>query len=65
MDKSSIMNVKLKLIKKELPICKDTPAGLHRYKYYVQYVTIDDYLLSEREAVQFDFDLFARFGRPL
>lgn len=65
MPKPSIMRVVLKLVKKELPRCKDTPAGFHKCKYYVQYVTIDDYLLSEREATPYDLDLFERFGKVI
>lgn len=65
MTKSSIMHLTLKLVKKELPRCKDTPAGFHRCKYYVQYVTIDDYILAERESTSFDMELFEKFGKSL
>lgn len=63
MEVISTMRIVTKLIRKELPKSENSPAGLHKAKYYVQYVTIDDYLLAEREAVSFDLDLFAKFGK--
>lgn len=65
MAKTLEMKLKITLVKKELPKSIDTPAGINSAKYYVQYLSSDDYLLAEREATSFDMDLFNRFGKKL
>lgn len=57
--------LKLDLIRKELPKSRNTPLGVHRVKYYVQYLSLDNYLLAEREATSFDLDLFDEYRTQL
>lgn len=57
--------IKLRLIKKELPKNINSPAGLHKAKYYVQYVYLDGFILLEREADSFDLNDFFRYVRKV
>lgn len=57
--------IKLRLIKKELPKNINSPAGLHNIKYYVQYVSLDGFILKEREADSFDLNDFFRYVRKI
>lgn len=52
--------IKLRLIKKELPKNINSPAGLHKAKYYVQYISLDGFILLEREANSFDLNVLFR-----
>lgn len=52
------LSLRIRLVKKELPKNEDSPAGLHRTMYYVQYISKDGFILFEREANSYDMEVF-------
>lgn len=52
------LSLKIRLVKKELPKNENSPAGLHRAMYYVQYISKDGFILFEREANSYDKEVF-------
>ena len=57
--------IRIRLIERELPKDRNTPEGLHNIKYYVQYVSLDGFILKEREADSFDLNDFFRYVRKI
>ena len=60
MEKSRVARdflIRIRLIERELPKDRNTPEGLHNIKYYVQYVSLDGFILKEREADSFDLNV--------
>lgn len=68
MEKSRVARdflIRLRLIERELPKNINSPAGLHKAKYYVQYISLDGFILLEREANSFDLNDFFRYVRKV
>lgn len=56
MEKGFQLDLTVRLIKKELPKSENSEAGLRRAKYFVQYLSVDGYVLSTHEASQNEKD---------
>lgn len=63
MGKGFQLDLTVRLIKKELPKSENSEAGLHRAKYFVQYLSIDGYVLSTHEASQDEKDDLLKIQR--
>ena len=57
--------IRIRLIERELPKDRNTPEGLHNIKYYVQYVSLDGFILKEREADSYDLNDFFRYVKKV
>ena len=57
------LDLTVRLIRKELPKNKDSEAGLHIAKYYVQYVSTEGYVLSTHLASENEKEALLRISQ--